>query len=115
MNWKSGVFALALGLLAAPALAFTPYTGCEMEEGIFGEFLPFTECHVERRILFVNTHTGEYIFEINGACGFNEIADMVRVECKVGQDGDTLEIQTHYVRLSQERHVLRRAASDIGH
>ena len=100
---KRTLVALALGLgLSAPAMAFTPYTGCETEEGIFGEIFPFRSCHVERRILVLNTRTGDNIFEINGECGFNEIAEFVRVECKIGQDGDTLVLQTHYVRLTPD-------------
>lgn len=51
---------------------------------------------LERRIVFYNGITGEYMLTIEGLCSVNEVASTLAVTCKTGNN----DFKKHYLGLS---------------
>ena len=42
---------------------------------------------IDRRIVFINVMTGEYILSVEGRCSIEDLGTKVAITCKVGPDG----------------------------
>lgn len=84
-----GAVALACGMAACSSDADTVSHNLSKEADNF---------KVQRRIVFYNGITGEYILEVQGRCsiGNNDAAGKLSVTCKTGDD----EYKKHYLGLS---------------
>jgi hypothetical protein len=86
---------IILSLIAAAALA-----GCNADAGIASRNLSKAadQFEINRRVVFYNGITGEYMLTIEGLCsiGNNDTAGRLSITCKVGQDA----FKKHFLGLS---------------
>jgi hypothetical protein len=90
-----GIAALAFGIVIASGIS-----GCSSSADVVSKNLSTAadQFEVQRRIVFYNGITGEYMLTIEGLCslGNNDNAGQLSVTCKVGEDS----YKKHFLGLS---------------
>ena len=86
---------LILGISAA---ALTLLTGCQNDADIASRNLSKAadQFEIERRIIFYNGITGEYVLSIEGRCSIKDEGYQLEVVCKVGPN----KFKKHFLGLS---------------
>ena len=81
-------------LIAFMSLSFAGCTDAYMASSNLSKAADMFE--LERRIVFYNGITGEYMLTIEGRCSIEELNNRLAVTCKIGRD----EYKKHYLGLS---------------
>lgn len=85
----------ALGTIATAALVLT---GCSTDADVASQNLSKAadQFEIDRRIVFVNGITDEYLLEITGKCSIKHEGDQLEVTCMTGPN----EFKKHFLGLS---------------
>jgi len=83
---------------ALAALAALTLIGCSTEADVASRNLSKAaeEVEIERRVVFFNGITDEYMLTIEGRCSIEDQTDQLEVTCRVGPD----EFKKHFLGLS---------------
>lgn len=76
-------------IISSLLLATLGITGCERESAVASRNLSNAadNFQIDRRIVFYNGITGDYVLSIQGKCSFDAVSERkVDVTCKVGKD-----------------------------
>ncbi len=84
--------------LVAAALVLVAAVGCRRDAQVASRNLSIAAemFELERRIVFYNGITGEYMLTIEGRCSVEELGGRLEVTCKTGSDS----FKKHYLGLS---------------
>lgn len=85
-------------IIAAIALAVIAVTGCtdDAQQASYNVSKAADNFEVQRRIVFVNGITDEYLLEVEGRCSIADDGNQLEVICKTGPD----EFKKHFLGLS---------------
>jgi len=86
-----------LAIALAVALSAVVYTGCTDAAVVSKNLSKKADMfEVNRRIIFYNGITGEYMLTINGLCSIYDSRDQLEVTCKIGPE----RYKKHFLGLS---------------
>lgn len=85
-------------LLSSALLATLVFTGCETDARMASQNLSKAAdmFEIERRIVFYNGITGDYMLSIEGKCSIEDQQNQLEVTCKTGKG----EFKKHFLGLS---------------
>lgn len=86
------------GILAAAAISTLALTGCSSGADVAGENLrrAADEFEINRRVVFVNGITNDYLLTIEGRCSITDQGHQLEVLCRTGEN----EYKKHFLGLS---------------
>lgn len=83
---------------AAVAAMMVVVAGCQTDADVASENLSLAaeQFEIERRVVFFNGITDEYMLTIEGRCSIEDQGNQLEVTCKIGDD----EFKKHFLGLS---------------